>query len=59
MVLAAEAGVDPTHLARGASIALDFLCQEQGRNDPSTLLNELWGGEQGAHRQEFQQLILK
>ncbi|MDP7559331.1 MAG: mannitol-1-phosphate 5-dehydrogenase, partial [Planctomycetota bacterium] len=58
MVLAAQAGVVPTHLARGASIALDLLCQEQGRNDPPTLLDELWKGEEGDHRQEFQKLIL-
>ena len=58
MVLAAQAGVVPTHLARGASIALDFLCQEKGHNDPSALLNELWEAEQGNRRQEFQKLIL-
>ena len=58
MLLAAQAGVVPTHLARGASIALDLLCQEQRRNDPPTLLDELWKGEEGDHRQEFQKLIL-
>jgi mannitol-1-phosphate 5-dehydrogenase len=58
MVLAAQAGVVPTHLARGASIALDLLCREKGLNDPSALLNELWEAEQGNRRQEFQKLIL-
>jgi len=58
MLLATKAGVVPTHLARGASIALDLLCQEQRRNDPPTLLDELWKGEGGDHRQEFQKLIL-
>jgi hypothetical protein len=48
----------PAHLARGAFIALDFMCQEQGRNDLPILLDELWEGVQGAHRQEFQRLIL-
>jgi mannitol-1-phosphate 5-dehydrogenase len=58
MLLAVEAGVVPTHLARGASIALDFLYQEKGRDDPSVLLDELWEGVQGDHRQKLQQLIL-
>ena len=58
MLLAEEAGVVPSHLARGASIALGFLCQESGRDDPSALLDELWEGVQGDHRLEFQQLIL-
>jgi hypothetical protein len=58
MLLAAEAGVVPSRLARGASIALGILCQEKGRDDPSVLLDELWESEQGDHRQEFQQLIL-
>jgi len=59
MVLAAEAGVVPAHLARGAFIALDLLCQEQGRNDPPTLLDELWEGEKDNQRREFKELILK
>jgi mannitol-1-phosphate 5-dehydrogenase len=59
MLLAAEAGVVPTRLARGASIALDFLCQEQGLNDPATLLDELWEGETEDQRREFKELILK
>ena len=58
MFLAAEAGVVPSRLARGASIALGFLCQESGRDDPSALLEELREGVQGDHRLEFQQLIL-
>ena len=58
MLLAAEAGVVPTRLARGASIALDLLYQEKGRDDPPTLLDELWEDVQGDQRQEFQQLIL-
>jgi len=58
MLLAAEAGVVPSRLARGASIALDFLCQEKGRDDSSALLEELWEGVHGDHRQEFQKLIL-
>ena len=59
MLLAAEAGVVPTRLARGASIALDFLCQEQGLNDPATLLDELWEGEAEDQRREFKKLTLK
>jgi len=59
MLLAAEAGVVPTRLARGASIALDLLCQEQGRNDPAALLDELWEGEKEDQRREFKELILK
>ena len=58
MLLAVEAGVVPSRLARGASIALDFLCQEKGRDDPSAILDELWEGVHGDHRQEFQKLIL-
>ena len=58
MLLAVEAGVEPTHLARGASLALDLLCQENGCDDPSVLLDELWGSVHGEHRQEFKQLIL-
>ena len=58
MLLASEAGVVPRRLARGASIALDFLCQEKGRDDPAALLDELWEGVHGDHRQEFQKLIL-
>ena len=58
MLLASEAGVVPSRLARGASIALDFLCQEKGRDDPSALLDELWEGVQGDRGQELQQLIL-
>jgi mannitol-1-phosphate 5-dehydrogenase len=58
MLLAAEAGVVPSRLARGASIALAFLCQEKGCDDPSAILEELWEGVQGDHRLEFQQLIL-
>jgi len=59
MLLAAEAGVVPTRLARGASIALDLLCQEHGLNDPATLLDELWEGETEDQRREFKELILK
>jgi len=59
MLLANEVGIVPTHLARGASIALDLLCQEQGRNDPTTLLDELWKGETEDQRREFKELILK
>ena len=58
MLLAAEAGVVPSRLARGASLALDFLCQEKGRDDPSVLLDELWEGVHGDQRREFQKLIL-
>jgi mannitol-1-phosphate 5-dehydrogenase len=58
MLLAAEAGVVPSRLTRGASIALGILCQEKGRDDPSVLLDELWEGVHGDHRQELQQLIL-
>ena len=58
MLLAAEAGIVPSRLARGASIALDFLCQEKGRDDPSALLDELWEDVKGDRRQEFQKLIL-
>ncbi len=59
MLLANEVGIVPTHLARGVSIALDLLCQEQGRNDPATLLDELWKGETEDQRREFKELILK
>ena len=58
MLLAVEAGVEPTYLARGASLALALLCQENGCDDPSVLLDELWGSVHGEHRQEFKQLIL-
>ena len=58
MLLAEEAGVVPSRLSRGASIALEFLCQEKGRDDPAALLDELWEGVHGDHRQEFQKLIL-
>ena len=58
LLLAAETGVVPCRLARGASIALDFLSPEKGRDNPSALLDELWEGVHGDHRQEFQQLIL-
>ena len=58
MLLAAEAGVVPSRLARGASIAQDFLCQEKGRDEPYALLDELWEGVHGDQRREFQKLIL-
>ncbi|SVC43944.1 uncharacterized protein METZ01_LOCUS296798, partial [marine metagenome] len=59
MLLASEAGVAPSHLARGASIALNLLCQEQGRNNPAALLDELWEGGEEDQRREFKELILK
>jgi len=35
------------------------LGQEQGRNDPPTLLDELWEGETEDQRREFKKLILQ
>ena len=59
MLLAAEAGVVPTRLARGASIALNLLGQEQGRNDPAALLDELWKDGEEDQEREFRELILQ
>ena len=59
MLLADEAGVVPERLARGASIALDLLCQEKGCKDRSTLLDELWEGRQEDQRRNLKELILK
>ena len=59
MLLADEAGVVPERLGRGASIALDLLCQEKGCDDSSALLDELWEGGEEDQRREFKELILK
>ena len=59
MLLAGEAGVVPTHLARGASIALDLLCQEKGRADSSALLDEIWKDRDEDQARELKGFILK
>ena len=59
MLLAGEADVVPTHLARGASIALDLLCQEKGRADSSALLDEIWKNRDEDQARELKGLILK
>ena len=59
MLLATKAGVVPTHLTRGASIALDLLCKEKDRKDRSALLDELWEEGEEDQRREFKELILQ
>ena len=58
MLAAAEAGVSPRKLARGAHIALDCLCTESSRDDPAVLLDELWQDAPADRRSEFAELVL-
>jgi len=58
MLTAAEAGITPRLLARGARIALDYLCKESGRDDPAALLDELWQDAPADRRSEFTELVL-
>jgi mannitol-1-phosphate 5-dehydrogenase len=58
MLAAAEAGITPRLLARGARIALDYLCRETGRDDPAALLEELWQDAPGDRKREFTELVL-
>jgi mannitol-1-phosphate 5-dehydrogenase len=58
MLAAAAAGVSPRKLARGVSIALDYLCKESNRNDPVALLDELWQDAPTDRKREFTDLVL-
>ena len=58
MLAAAEAGLSPRKLARGARLALDCLCKESNRNDPAALLNELWQDAPADRKSEFTELVL-
>ena len=58
MLVTAEADVSPSRLARGASIALDCLRKESNRDDPDTLLDELWQDAPADRRSEFAELVL-
>ena len=58
MLLAAEAGVTPSRLARAVAIALDCLCRESGRDNPAALLDELWQDAPADRRREFAELVL-
>ena len=58
MLLAAEAGVTPSRLARAVAIALDCLCRESGRDNPAALLDELWQDAPADRKREFAELVL-
>ncbi|MFP6899567.1 MAG: hypothetical protein VCA36_01405 [Opitutales bacterium] len=57
MLLAAEAGVSPRRLSRGVAIALNYLCQESGRDNPAALLDELWQDAPSDRKREFAELV--
>ena len=58
MLLASEAGVIPSRLARGVTIALDCLCAETRRDDPASLLDELWQDAPSERRREITELLI-